>query len=148
MSLINFYNLFIHVNNFKLRPETIVDRDHAHQSGQWTRWFGVFGIDFSSKLTWILFIISNNHRKFYMSLSFKRKIVKKLPLLSALDRTRFTQPSFERRLVGRISVYRCLWSEFEVIDIKCVNGLGKLSDINKLWLNPLLILFFIPSIIL
>jgi hypothetical protein len=33
MSLINFYNPFIPVNNFKFRPETYVDRDHAHFKG-------------------------------------------------------------------------------------------------------------------
>jgi hypothetical protein len=55
MSLINFYNPFILVNNFTLRTETSVYRDRANQSNR----FGMFGMDFSSKLTWILFIISH-----------------------------------------------------------------------------------------
>jgi hypothetical protein len=55
------------VDNFKLWPETSVDRDPAHQSGTWNRWFGMFGIDFSSKLTRILFIISHE----FITESFK-----------------------------------------------------------------------------
>jgi hypothetical protein len=31
MSLVNFYNLFILVNDLKLRPDTLVDMYPAHQ---------------------------------------------------------------------------------------------------------------------
>jgi hypothetical protein len=82
MSFVNFYNQFTLVNNFKTRPEIFVDivKEPAHHSNKRKRWFGRFGIDYSLKLIWILFLcrMNSSQKVLQISSDIKRKIVKKL----------------------------------------------------------------------
>jgi hypothetical protein len=128
MSLINFYNLSILVNIFKLRPETSVDKDRVHQSDKWKHWLGIFRIFFFIKtdnylvyyITWI------NHRKFYdVLLTIKRRNAEKQPLRSALGRSRFTQPS-----IHKFSIDFCFNTKWNVVKLSVMNLCDTINKIH------------------
>jgi hypothetical protein len=86
------------------------DRYPVHQSDKWKRCFFMVRIDFSLKMTWILFIISREFITecftiFYWVL--KDKLPKSCHYVRLLGRTRFTQTSIPKI----ISVYGCFLVE-------------------------------------